>query len=70
MNYKPTSPAAGFISPANLFSVVRNLQTASRGNSLRSGKLGSGEIQASSTGDPDKFQSLLNVFRNRASRFV
>ena len=70
MNYKPTSPAAGFISQANLFSVVQNLQTASRGNSLRSGKLGSVEIHASSTGDPDKFQSLLNVFRNRASRFV
>ena len=70
MNYKPINPAASFITPANIFSVVQNLQTASRGNSLRSGKLGSGETQASSTGDPDKFQSLLNVLRNRASRFV
>lgn len=70
MDYKPVNPAARFISPANIFSVVQGLQRASRGNDLRSGKLGSGEIQASSTGDPDKFQSLLNVFRNRASRFV
>ena len=70
MNYKPVNPAAGFISPANIFSVVQGLQTAPRRNSLKSGKLGSGEVQASSIGDPDKFQSLLNVFRNRASRFV
>ena len=70
MNYKPTNPTASFITPANIFSMVQSLQSVGRGRALRSGKLGSGETQASSTGDPDKFQSLLNALRNRASRFV
>ena len=68
--YKPTNPASSFITPANLFGVVQGLQANSRNNSLVSGKLGSGEVAAPSTGDPSKFQSLLNVFRSRASRFV
>jgi hypothetical protein len=68
--YKPTNPASSFITPADLFGVVQNLQANSRNNSLVSGKLGSGEVAAPSTGDPSKFQSLLNVFRSRASRFV
>jgi hypothetical protein len=68
--YKPTNPASSFITPANLFGVVQSLQSGSRNKSLVSGKLGAGEVAAPSTGDPSKFQSLLNVFRSRASRFV
>lgn len=68
--YKPTNPTSGFITPANLFGVVQNLQSNSRNNSLVSGRLGAGKTAAPSTGDPNKFQSLLNVFRSRASRFA
>jgi hypothetical protein len=68
--YKPSNPASNFISPANLFSVVRRLQTQGRRNALMSGSLGSGKVEAPATGDPDKFQSLLNVFRNRVPRLM
>jgi hypothetical protein len=68
--YKPTNPSSRFITPANLFGVVQGLQSGSRNKSLVSGTLGAGKTAAPSTGDPDKFQSLLNVFRGRASRFV
>ena len=68
--YKPINPASSFITPANLFGVVQGLQANSRNNSLVSGTLGAGKTAAPSTGDPSKFQSLLNVFRSRASRFV
>lgn len=68
--YKPSNPASGFISPANLFNVVQRLQTQGRRNSLISGSLGSGKVAAPSTGDPDKFQSLLNVFSNRVPRLM
>jgi hypothetical protein len=68
--YKPSNPASGFINPANLFGMVQRLQTQGRRNSLMSGSLGSGKVAAPSTGDPDKFQSFLNVFSNRVPRLM
>lgn len=69
MIYKPENPAASFISPQNIFSVVQGLQSNTRRNSLVSGSLGSGKTAAPSTGDPDKFQRFLGILGSRAQRF-
>ena len=68
MQYKPANPASNFISPASIFGLVQRLQGSTRRQALRSGSLGSGRIEASSTGDPQDFQTFLNVLSKRADR--
>jgi hypothetical protein len=67
---KPTTPTFNFITPANVFGLVRSLQSGSRNKSLGSDKQEVDKIPAPSTSDPDIFQSLLNVSRNQAQRSV
>lgn len=63
---KPVNPAANFIAPSSIFNLVQRLQGGARRQSLRSGSLGSGRVNASSTGDPEDFQTFLNVFKRKA----
>ena len=70
MDSKVNKPTTGFITPANIFSMVQGLQKNSADRSLQSDNSEPKETESYPPGDPNKFQELLNSSRSPASRPV
>lgn len=70
MDSNANKPATGFITPANIFSMVQGLQKNSTNRSFQSNNPESKKAETYPSGDPDEFQKLLNTSRNPTSRFV
>ena len=70
MDYKANKRTAGFITPADIFSMVQGLQKNSGDRPLQARSSEPKKTDAPTPGDPDKFQELLNVSRKPEARSV
>ena len=70
MDYRPANPSAGFIAPADIFSMVQGLQKNSGDRSLQANSPEPEKTDAPPLANPDKFQELLNVSRKPEDRSV
>ncbi len=70
MDYKSNKPTAGFITPADIFSMIQGLQKNSGDRPLQASNSEPKRTDAPIPGDPDKFQEFLNVSRKPEARSV
>jgi hypothetical protein len=70
MDYKFNKPTAGFITPADIFSMVQGLQKNSGDRPPQTSSSEPKKTDTPTPGDSDKFQELLNASRKPEARSV